>query len=233
VRARIEAFVNRLPEVFYSWDGFFPGPIVPGIGHSDFNFPIDTELKDLLDSEGNMILFRNIAGPYTPKFEGEIEKNFIQGEGGMYSYSLSPAIVKEWAYNDEGKVRTPGDYPDGNKFIGKNAVTLIAVQNLKQDLYYKNYENGVKQERLHAGFQPATSLYNEVKVPIAQENVVLTISQRRFAEALDSFGGKGQRFTLRNFFRKVLEDPSISFPNCDALRALPHSRCSAAFSALK
>lgn len=238
LRAQVQAFVDRFPTTPYSWRGF-SRPVSNGNQYANFSF--STELKDLVDDKGNMILFRNIARPYKPRFEGEYDRNYIHSEGGLYSYSLSPSIVKDWANNEEGKVRCPGSHPDGNCLIGQSAVTLIAVQNLAQDLRYKNYEARMRKEyegplrhdRLFPGFRPSLNVYDEVKVPISQENVLLSISQRRFADILDTFGGRGRTFTIQDFMRKVLDDASVQYPNCKALLALPKAGCAAMYGHLK
>lgn len=73
---------------------------------------VELTIRDKMDSNGNIILFRAIGGDYVSGATG----SYSRTQNG-YSYSLSPFVVLEWAQS----------------FLAGKRKVLIALQNVNQD----------------------------------------------------------------------------------------------------
>jgi hypothetical protein len=170
--------------------------------HQFANFALDTKVGDLADKDGNLLLFRDIGSAYVKGFSGKGKKReFIESEGSAYSYSLSPFIVNMWTNSKKG------------------SLTLISWQNFGQKLKYPTtlnaYTPQVQSLRLPLQRQTIVhdiSYYDEVKVPVENENVLAVIEQEELKKLLESF--KGRKFPLRELLQILLKSPALRSPEC-------------------
>ena len=211
-RARLAVLVSGLPETPYSYQGFFyDHPHWREYNeryntHQYLNFDPSTTAGDLLDQQGNLLLFRSIGRVYTRGFTGEgNDREYIRSEGSAYSYSLSPFIVEMWSRNGEGNL------------------ALLSWQNMDQGLRYPHIlEEYTPQAMLERKpFSRETLLidiayYDEVKVPVEAENVVAIIEQAELRKILAPF--KGRRFRVRELMSEVLNFPGLRSPDCSESR---------------
>lgn len=201
-RESIRQLAQKSSSTLYGNSAFIYPP-KPGQDWSQtLNFDLETKAGDLIDQEGKIFLFRSISGAYQEKYDDH-GKTYVRREGNAYSYSLSPNIINAWS-----NTASPNSY------------TLVSQQNLFSD-ELKYPADGGPTVLIRPLLLPSTKVsdiiyYNEVKVPVARENVLLAIRQKKFKEIVDSFGKR--KYRLRELFEKLLASPEIEEPNCQVRR---------------
>ncbi len=204
-RVTLRNLVSRFPQTLYSYQGF---PFLQYPRRStnlEFrHFSEETQIGHLTDNHGNLILFRDISQPYCPRYvEGT---QYVVSEGNAYSYSLSPAIIRTWVNSEP------------------NSYTLIAVQNIAQ-VFSPIWTAGSDGERLQwlpvgrETFVRDVGNFEEVKVPVASEQVLAVMKQSEIRRIVEEFGQRP--FTLQQFFDRLLLSPSLGLPaeKCDEVPA--------------
>lgn len=208
-RAQLRALLEALPEYPYSDFGFpYWNPrnadMFRDYGHLNrANFPIDATGKNLLSPDGSLFLFRNIGGSYVKGFTGKHsgKQQWIESEGLAYSYSLNPSIIHGWSQRER-----------------KKSLTLIAWQNIEDGLTYPSETSREMGGPFRPPFTARTLLkdityYDEVKVPVAKENVLAVMRQTEFAKIFAPFEHK--IFRLRSIMNLVIASPELLRPDCN------------------
>lgn len=169
------------PKVKYSYWGFANPE-----GNAE-NFPSGTKVSDLLDKEGNILLFRKISGPYLKGFTNRC----IESEASTYSYSPSPSITWEW--------------PD----IGNNqSKILISIQNVDHDELL-TWAKSSSEIKVLVTLRKTMNVqgFAVIKVPVAKENVVAIIDDSEMKKIMREYGS--QPFSLQEFMQKVVNSPHV------------------------
>ncbi|MGZ3712769.1 MAG: hypothetical protein ACXVBE_13480 [Bdellovibrionota bacterium] len=173
--------------------------------------PPETTAGDLSSKKGELILFRGIGHRYVKGTMGGPD-NYIKSEGNAYSYSLAPNIVTEWG-----------------SMNGPDLTTIIAIQNIHSDsLRYPTKKipgnaagsNQFGRPRLKPKTKVSDIIYfEEVKVPVEKENVLVTLPLMEFRKIVESFGSyyilKGP-YDVMDLMSKVLASPLAQDPLCKA-----------------
>ncbi len=205
--AKVTELFSRFSKILYS-NKYFPDQ---GYQHVR-NFQKSTTIADLADEDGDIILFRVISGRYVKGYQGENKPgHYIQKEGNTYSYSLAPNIADEWGITVEGK-----------------PYILIAQQNVHNDqLRYpaipppnavlSDLPSDLLRPRLREDTKIADIIsFEEVKVPVEQENVLVVMPLDAFKPILRTFGNSENRapFAVKDLLLKVLDSPLVEAPSC-------------------
>lgn len=135
--------------------------------------PGNTLVSDLIDPDGNIILFRMIDEPYDPNYRKKLPYRLLNG----ISYSLSPAIVKTWG---EQYLQRARSNPDLYILVAQNNIFRQSIKagqwNPRDDL-----EEGHTGSDLLRSSKTITIPHtgdmglNEARVPEKQEAVIAVI----------------------------------------------------------
>lgn len=192
-----------VPRVPYSYEGFSSPPTEDrkesGYDFTPQDFPPEAKVKDLMDDQGNVLLFRYINGPYVQGFTDN-GKRSIERQGNAYSYSLSPTISITW-----------------NSYRNGTPVILIAVQNIDKDqlLTWGNERRFNKlagrEMRTLAPLNKNKVLHEfgfiDIKVPVSRENVIAIIEASEMIELLEQFGK--HPFSMKALMQKVINSRTV------------------------
>lgn len=140
--------------------------------------PTGIKIKDLVDNNGNVFLFRHIDN----KYEKDKLGFYAKREGGV-SYSLSPSMPLMWGQD--------------------NGYILIAIQSIFTGGYRHPVRGVEKYRETDLNFLISDiQFYDEIKVPFNKENIIVIVPEGIYREILHAMPKEG--FTAFDLVKKIL-----------------------------
>lgn len=148
--------------------------------------PAETQISNIIDDDGNFLVFRVIRAPFDPKGVVTVKEGV--------SYSLSPSIAKHWG--DHMLDRTGG----------KRYWLLIGENNLSQNIHPGQARNEhlrlSKDSRVVTPNTDEVGL-NEIKIEPDEQNIVAAVSGEELSCLYSQLSGE---FTAAELIRLLTHD---------------------------